>query len=311
MKRIESLVVIVCIMFLVYQSSAQDQRDLYPEKEKNLGFSDLMRYSSSSSFKMNIDKSFNQIGEELEQSSAKSPLTAALYSAALPGAGQFYNEEYWSAASFLAAEVGLWVVYGIHESKGDKKTREFEGFGDQYWSVVRYAEWIERYGTTLNPLATILQGTVTSQDPTKPDWDRVDWGKLNRNEEAVGMKSSTGFSHRLPRRPEQQYYEVIGKYEQYSSGWRDANVDPSNYLTNISEKFRLYRDMRGKANSFYYIASMSASLLVANHVFSALHAAWRAAQLNPQVDLEARLVPVNRSFDFVEFVPTARLSIRF
>ena len=69
--------------------------------------------------------------------------------------------------------------------------------------------------------------------------------------------------------------------------------------------------MRGKANDYYNIATTGSVLLVVNHFLSALDAAWSAAQFNNQVKLEAHLQPVVRSVDFVEFVPTARLTIRF
>jgi hypothetical protein len=69
--------------------------------------------------------------------------------------------------------------------------------------------------------------------------------------------------------------------------------------------------MRGKANDFYNIASTTASLLVVNHILSALDAAWSASQFNNRLKLEAHLIPTPRAYGFVEFVPTARLQIRF
>lgn len=241
----------------------------------------------------------------------KSPLRAALYSAIVPGAGQFYSESYFAAAAFGAAEIGLWVVYGIYDAKGDKQTREYESYADRNWSVVKYAEWIERYGSTLNPNATILQGTVISQNPNLPPWDRVDWVKLNRNEEAIGLKTGTGFSHRLPRRPEQQYYEVIGKYEQYTSGWSDSNVGTQDYLTNVSPQFRFYRDMRGRANDLFMVAGTAAGILVANHLFSALHAAWSAHTFNKSMSVDLQLRSIERRPGWAEYVPTATVTLHF
>lgn len=241
----------------------------------------------------------------------KSPLRAALYSAIVPGAGQYYSESYLTAAAFAAAEIGLWIVYGMYNSKGEQQTAEFESYADRHWSVVRYAEWIERYGSTLNPNATILRGTVISQNPNLAPWDRVDWAKLNRNEEAIGQKTGTGFTHRLPRRPEQQYYEVIGKYEQYTSGWSDSNVGVHDYLTNVSPQFRFYRDMRGRANDLFMVAGTAAGILVANHLFSALHAAWSAHTFNAEMSLEVKLRPIERQPGWAEFVPTAIFTLQF
>ncbi len=241
----------------------------------------------------------------------KSALKAAAFSAVLPGAGEFYTESYWRSAAFFAAEVALWVVYAVYDGRGDRQTTDFEKYADTHWSVVKYAQWMEMHALTLNPDATGCSGLVTNADPNVPPWDRVNWSQLNMCEESIGRKASTGFSHRLPRRPDQQYYELIGKYEQYNAGWDDSNATPSDYLTALSARFIEYRDMRGNANDFYSIASTASYVLVANHLFSALDAALSAAQFNRSISMEAHLRPVIRSVGIVEFVPTASVTLTF
>ncbi|MEK6565106.1 MAG: DUF5683 domain-containing protein, partial [Bacteroidota bacterium] len=75
----------------------------------------------------------------------KAPLNAAIYSAILPGSGQLYTESYLEGVGFVAAEVGLWVVYSAYNSKGDKRTAEFQDFADLHWSVVSYVQWMKSY----------------------------------------------------------------------------------------------------------------------------------------------------------------------
>ncbi len=243
----------------------------------------------------------------------KSPLQAALFSGLLPGAGEFYVGDYWRGAAFLATEAALWIVYAVNDSRGDRQTRLFEQFADDHFSVVKYAEWMQQYATVLNPSINPAdcQGIVTTSNTGLKPWERVDWFKLNLCEEAIGRKSSTGFSHRLPRRPDQQYYELIGKYEQYNPGWKD--VDPLDGEANhkASEMFLKYRDMRGKANDFYNIATTFSYLLVANHIISALDAALLASQHNKHLSLKAHLQPTPREYGFIEFVPTAVIQIDF
>ncbi|HEX2788530.1 MAG TPA: DUF5683 domain-containing protein [Ignavibacteria bacterium] len=55
----------------------------------------------------------------------KSPLTATLLSAAIPGAGQFYNESYWKIP--VIAGVGGYLVYEIIQSNKD-----YRNYADQY-----------------------------------------------------------------------------------------------------------------------------------------------------------------------------------
>ena len=241
----------------------------------------------------------------------KSPVLAALFSAVVPGAGEFYTKSYWRAAGFLAAEAGMWIVYAVYTNKGDNQTDLFQSYADAHWSVVRYAEWMEQNATRLNPGATGVTGLVVGA-PGLPPWDRVDWPKLNASEELIGQKVGNGFTHRLPRRPDQQYFELVGKYPQYAAGWDDAGyVTPEDIVTsNVSPRFLAYSAMRGKANDFYNIASTTASLLVVNHILSALDAAWSAAQFNNRLKLEAHLIPTPRAFGFVEFVPTVMIKVK-
>jgi len=240
----------------------------------------------------------------------KSPLRAAAYSAVIPGAGEFYTESYWRSIAFFGAEVALWIVYATYDSKGDRLTAEFERYADVHWSVVRYAQWMETYYPQLTKSGAPACPPIVIGTSGEP-WERVDWGALNACEEIIGREASTGFSHRLPVRPDQQYYELIGKYHQYNGGWDDSNATPADYLVTISGRFREYRDMRGKANDFFTIASTAGFILVANHVLSALDAAWSASQFNNALRVEAHLQPTIRSLGFVEFVPTARASITF
>jgi len=251
--------------------------------------------------------------QAVPEGTRKSSLTAALLSAAVPGAGEFYSESYWRAGSFLGAEVILWIVYATRTAKGDAQTDQFQQYADAHWSVVRYAQWMETNAAILNPDAPPCTGIVTN--PAAPAvWDRVDWNVLNQCEANIGAKASTGFSHRLPRRPDQQYFELIGKYLQYNAGWDDWGITGptvNEYLLNASPRFREYRDMRGRANDYYNIASTASFLLVANHVLSALDAAWSASQYNASIKLRAHLQPTAREYGFIEFVPTATLTMAF
>jgi hypothetical protein len=82
---------------------------------------------------------------------------------------------------------------------------------------------------------------------------------------------------------------LIGKYAQYGGGWDDAAYyTPDDVLSsNVSPHFHHYSAMRGDANDFYSVASTSGYLLVANHVFNALEAAWNATRINRKLSTHA------------------------
>jgi hypothetical protein len=244
----------------------------------------------------------------------KSPLKAALFSAILPGAGQTYAERYWQGLSFFGAEVGLWVVYAVYESRANHQTADFQTYADQHWSAVRYADWITQYASQLAPNVDVnTSGLVPNRNPNLPPWEQVDWQQINLAEDQIMMVTGNGFTHNLPTRPAQQYYELIGKYWQFLGGWDDAGGrGPADVVAaNVSPEFLAYSRQRGDANSLYAIASTATYVLVANHVLSALEAAWSAAVDNSRLKMGATLEPRRQADGIVEFVPTAHLELEF
>jgi hypothetical protein len=232
-----------------------------------------------------------------------SPFRAGLFSAVIPGAGQFYTKTYWQSAAFFGAEVLLWVLYATYENKGDSETEIFQRSADENWSVVRYTGWIN---------ANFGQSISINPDQSLKPWERIHWGELNAVEDQIGGNMNiqpTGFTHKLAPHGDQQYYEMIGKYAQFGSGWDDASAFTKNdVLTeNVTNNFLKYRDMRGKANSFYNIETTVSYIIVANHVFSALEAAWNASKLNHRIKLEGHIESRQIDGNIVEFVPPLHL----
>ncbi len=231
-----------------------------------------------------------------------SPLKAAIYSAIIPGAGQFYTKSYLQSALFFGAEIILWALYAQYTRKGDNQTDEFQKYADRHWSVVRYARWIEVYYPS-----QYIAGTIYGNPPDNvvDAWNYIDWNKLNATEDAIGALilsgTTTGFTHKLPPRPEQQYYEMIGKYAQYGGGWDDASYfTPGDVLgSNVSPRFRQYSSMRGQANDYYAVASTAAYLIVANHVLNALEAAWNATRINKKISTKASMHLQSIGYDVV------------
>lgn len=225
-------------------------------------------------------------------------MLAGLLSAAVPGLGQAYAEDWsfgWRSAAYAAAEVTFWAVMLSYDRKADDQTAMFQHFADTHWDVTRYAAWIDANIAQLNPSVN-TSGVVTSTDPALAPWDRVDWGRLNEVEEAIGQRSGTGFTHRLPRRPEQQYYELIGKYAQYGGGWDDApGFTPADLLADrLSPRFLEYSKMRGRANDLYATATTAGTLIVVNHIVSALEAALSTNRANRVMSAKAEMRRVDR-----------------
>jgi TM2 domain-containing membrane protein YozV len=222
----------------------------------------------------------------------KSPMLAGVLSLFIPGAGEVYAGEYLKAAIFVAVEAAFITTAVIYDNKGDDKTTEFEGYADQEWSVVKYAEWLNEY----------RDGSINiSPDQNLKPWERVNWDELNSAE--------SGFSHKLPPYGDQQYYELIGKYPQYSPGWREFDPADGDYH-NVPPQFMFYSGMRGKANDYYNVATKAVIGIYINHFLSALDAVWSTAQYNKQLAVSVRAENV-RFADINELIPVINLKYSF
>lgn len=225
-------------------------------------------------------------------SERKSPLLAGVFSLILPGAGELYTGHYVKAAIFVAIEAAVITTAVIYDNKGNNKTTEFQKYADDQWSVVKYAQWLneqKQKNVTIDP--------NTNLEP----WKRVNWEELNAAEE--------GFSHKLAPYGEQQYYELIGKYPQFSPGWHDFNSSDPDYH-DVPQQALNYSGMRGKANDYYNVATKAVIGIYINHFLSVLDAVWSAVSYNKNLALNVRVQNIQYA-DRNELVPFMNFRFSF
>ena len=204
----------------------------------------------------------------------KSVKKAFLYSMIIPGSGEFYAGSKIKAAVFLGVDVALWAFYFNYHGKGTDKETEYQGFADQYWTEDQYIQWLIQ--------------TYNIQSDREKYWDPI-------------AKDSVYLSHHLPDTKTDQYYEMIGKYEQFTGGWGD-NLD----------KREVYLGMRRDSNDLLNKAKYAAMFSLGNHILSAFDAAFTVKRYNrrgekfSQVELKMRLVEHNQ-----ELIPRLSASLRF
>ena len=232
----------------------------------------------------------------------KSPWLGGIMSIIVPGAGEIYAEEYWKAGIFILVETAVITTAVIYDRKGDDKTIEFENFANQNWDIKRYAEWTLNNLQVLNPA---LNASDYRNLVINPSDGKVNWAELNKLEKAIG----NGYSHSLAPFADQQYYEMIGKYPQFSHGWNDSNPTDTDYHI-LSPNFKSYSIMRGKANDLYNVASTAVIGIYLNHFLSALDAAWSVANYNSEVTMNMRIEQINIT-GRTELVPTLYVSLSF
>ena len=279
-----------------------------------------------------------------------SPMIASGLSILLPGAGEFYGKDYIRSGIFLGIEAVAVSTYFVYKTDGDDQTSKFETFADTNFSEDLYyggimsmsqnvldylvnndnidatAIWDLGYfeesdnwywedfideDDVLFCVKDMMQLSITSSSDSLLAWGS-DWGVDSlRMLFAEGDDVISKFTHELPERKTQQYYEMIGKYHQFSSGWSDydgyerdivtdeiiytidtvVNGTDTTYVSrpklklNESNAFNFneydsaehvdfYEDLRHEANMAYETGQNWLMVTLLNHVASAFDAAY-------------------------------------
>jgi len=215
----------------------------------------------------------------------KSLKRAFLYSLIVPGSGEFYAGSKIKAGLFFGLDVTLWALYFDYHGKGKDKENQYKAWADQYWSKADYNWW--------------LLNSIYNSNPDVNPYNVCDTFPYWEN----GEKKY--FSHHLPDKEDQQYYEMIGKYEQFGHGWTNYNKDPNLYR-------EPYLNMRFSSNNLLNKAKYSAMFSLANHILSSFDAAFAVKRYNKkgerfsQVEFKMRLSERDN-----EVIPRLSVSMRF
>ena len=266
---------------------ADDSQDLSDEQMESWNSSTPLATSRSAfnlSKKMSFALSAQDDGGVTASASGsteekKNPGKALMLSAIFPGAGELYAGATLRSALFFAIEVGCWYGAVSYAQRGNDKTDEFEAFADDHWRESIYR--------TLEYQAAIDENARKGYQGTENDWNTLTWS------EKIDYLPGN-FTHELPDEREQQYYENVGKYlTQFGFGWDDESGDNPNtqYLWDgTSPRANLYVDMRYDANNLLDASSTFFSIIMVNHVVSALDAGFvvrnnnrKLASVEPEV----------------------------
>jgi hypothetical protein len=213
----------------------------------------------------------------------KSVLRAALYSAAIPGSGQYYAGSTWKAILFAGIEVASWAAYIVYTGKGSDEEANVVTFADTHWSERKY--WSKLYDDAKKREDIVVPEYDTNSDHILTEYNKDVVESLRFLEEALG------FSHKLPVTKTQQYYEMIYKYlRQFGNGWDDAdfNIEYYGNTNKLTSNMFTYRDMRNQMNDYYDAASVATNVVLVNHVLSSLDAAWTTRNYNREITMKFR-----------------------
>lgn len=172
-----------------------------------------------------------------------------LYSALMPGLGELTMGYTVRGIALMAVEVAAWTGYFVNHDDGMEMRDEYEAFADQYWVQQKFIDD--------HPLIYPLTGQTQEY--------------LEEQGQAVSGSGGEWWTGYIPwvskEEDKQHYYENIGKYDWFVSGWSDYDptIDPP---VPVSAKREQYVSMRNDSNNSLDDANAFVWVSLATRVFS-------------------------------------------
>ncbi len=233
--------------------------------------------------------------------SYRSPKKALFMSLLVPGLGQAYVGHYVRGGAYFIADIGLalgWHHYVVVRHR--EQVTRYRGFADRHWSSARYedrlyntigteeqfkisnphrdAYCLSIYRSGINAEKNLLDACAEPYDANKEINYRTHRAQTSQFEGTNGDLIQLAKFRRETIAEPHNFYEVIGKYNEFASGWEDVQFNLTDTVATSAQRSQ-YLKMRGKANDYSRMQAMFLGGMVLNHMVSALDAAI-AAQLH-------------------------------
>ena len=301
------LVVMVCSSFVLCDDYLRNYDDRF-----------------ESNFHSKLDST--HLSQETESSKANKsyPARSLIRSLVIPGWGQIYNKSpWWKPLLFLGVEVAGIAGWWQWNQKAENIRLKYETFANNNWNIY---DWV----VNTQPLQDILIDSLSSNgwDPdvhiigthsldivykdqiyssdclydvfwadegTNPDCILPDtpetMNETEYNTIYIPSLIENGDIHVLKDR---DYFENIGKYDQFSGGWNGIlenylilykEVEDTTEIIISSPKKENYLTQRKKSNDYLNLATYSVSAIMFNHVISAFEAVWSSTRKNKKTPI--------------------------
>lgn len=182
-----------------------------------------------------------------EPPTAQQSYLPLLYSLLIPGLGEATMGYWGRGITLMAVEVGAWSGWYVKHNDGLDERAAYEAYADKYWDFDR---WIENHPASCAQHTTLEQLEQCGQ----------------------ALSGSGGWPGYIPyvskEQDKQHYYENIGKYDWYISGWRDwdPTQDPYAHQTDLRTEYRSMRESSNRsldqANEFVWVSVVARTFSV-------------------------------------------------
>mgnify|MGYP001033780051 FL=1 len=213
----------------------------------------------------------------IKQDSLLQPLpTKAMFKSLLiPGWGQYQNkDDIWKTVAFISVEIAGIISSIQLTNKAENIRHDFEKYGDDHWTLER---WYNNSRLIFpNNWKNILIGTHKLSLNINGNYYFTD--ELSNLIEIYRWNDISVIRDR-------DFYENIGKYDQFVGGWDDKYDNPfdgkGNWYTIQKENVEsiiltknknYYRDLRHESNQLKHYSRYAVTTIMFNHIISGLDA---------------------------------------
>ena len=226
------------------------------------------------------------------------PAKAMFKSLLIPGWGQVQNRDHWWKSVLFAGVDVLGIFSSIKLTNEAENIRhDFEQYGDDHWTLERW------YNNTRlifpNSWKNILIGTHKLSLNINGNYYFTD--ELNDLIETHGGNAISVIRDR-------DFYENIGKYDQFVGGWDDEYDNPYDSKGNwytiqkgnvesiiLTKNKNYYRDLRYDSNQLKHYSRYAITAIMFNHIISGLDAAIVSNKNNNFPNVHLNYSSINKS----------------
>ena len=193
----------------------------------------------------------------------------------IPGWGQISNgQSFWRSALFMSAEIISIYSNIVFNNEAISLQKSFENYGDRHWGLERWYLNTQRIfpqnwkdiliGT--HKLGLKIDGNYYQSDILVELLEKYEWNKIYVIRD-------------------RDFYENIGKYDQFVGGWDDEYDYPFDRAGNwfsikkgnvesiiLTRKKDYYRNLRFDSNKMKHYAKYAVTGTMINHLLSAIDA---------------------------------------
>lgn len=222
----------------------------------------------------------------------RSPKIAIILSLFIPGTGQAYAQNYLKTGIFGAVEATMISIGALFRYQGNKKWDDAKKFADSHYSIDKYKEYYKKLSANFNDSLSVIffpnsnanqfikQAQIKNDSYYNDIRDRGNTFVHGWDDATPGFDDGFG----IIKSENDPYDYFIDESQPYFVYYIEENGDTSRYSqAGYSDNQELFNDKLSEANKRYRWSQSVFTLMLVNHVASAIDAGITAKAHNDRL----------------------------